>query len=358
MRGVARVATEQVTQSKETSLLQITSDSASITRLTTNVPRELRERPQWIYWRGEDRIDKRTGEVKLSKLPIDPKMLKTADKTDPRVWGTFEACCAGIARARAGWKEENPETYRGGGLGFVFTDQDPYVGVDLDGCRHPETGTLEPWARQIITVLRSYTEISPSGTGIHIYVKGRLSGTGQNKKPIEVYDRKAYFTVTGDRFPGASATIENRQTAVEWLYTAMPMMAKLLTDTDKREKFSRLFAGDISEYDGDESRADLAFCNMLVQAGACPDTECMAVIRLSGLYDTKWDREDYQERTIGKAREAKGSAPKAPWQTPTGGRVQVLSARELAHKVLPPVRCVVRGLVPEGQPFQHIPLLS
>jgi putative DNA primase/helicase len=219
--------------------------------------------------------------VKLSKLPIDPKTLQKADKTDPRVWGTFADCCAGIACARERWKEENPDTYRGGGLGFVFTEQDPYVGVDLDGCRNPKTSTLEPWARQIMTVLRSYTEISPSGTGLHIYVKGRLSGPGQNKKPIEVYDRKAYFTVTGDRFPGALATIENWQTAVEWLYTAMPILAKLLTDTDKREKFSRLFAGDISEYDGDESRADLAFCNMLVQAGACPDTECMAVIRLS-----------------------------------------------------------------------------
>src|SRR5262245_63374814 len=88
---------EQVTQSKETSLLQIASDSASIARITTNVPRELRERPQWLYWRGEDRIDKRTGEVKLSKLPIDPKTLKTADKTDPRVWGKFADCCEGLA---------------------------------------------------------------------------------------------------------------------------------------------------------------------------------------------------------------------------------------------------------------------
>ena len=193
---------EQVTQSKETSLHQITSDSASIARLTTNVPRELREIPQWIYWRGEDRIDQRTGEVKLSKLPIDPKTLKKADKTDPRVWGTFEDCCAGIACALEGWKEENPDVYRGGGLGFVFTEQDPYVGVDLDGCRNPKTSTLEPWARQIMTVLRSYTEISPSGTGLHIYVKGRLSGTGQNKKPIELYDRRRISQSQGTVFQG------------------------------------------------------------------------------------------------------------------------------------------------------------
>jgi primase-polymerase (primpol)-like protein len=157
----------------------------------------------------------------------------------------------------------------GGGPGFVFPEQDPYVGVDLDGCRNRETGALEPWARQIMTVLRSYTAISPSGTGLQIYVKGRLSGTGQHKKPIEVYDQKAYCTVTGDRVLEASATIAERQALIEALYTAMPMMAKLVTDTDKREKYSRLFAWDISEYEGDESRADLAFCNMLVHAKDC-----------------------------------------------------------------------------------------
>src|SRR5262245_18024258 len=98
MRGLRPDSTtEPITQSKETSMLQIVSASASIARLSTNVPRELRETPQWIYWRGADRIDKRTGEVKLSKLPIDPKTLQTADKTDPRVWGTFADCCAGIA---------------------------------------------------------------------------------------------------------------------------------------------------------------------------------------------------------------------------------------------------------------------
>jgi hypothetical protein len=122
-------------------------------------------------------------------------------------------------------------------------------------------------------------------------------------------------------------------------------MAKLLADSGRREKFSRLFGGDSGEYGHDESRAELALCSLAAHTDAS-DEQIDTLMRLSELYREKWEREDYRERTIGKAREAQGSATKAPQQT--RGRVQVLSARELAHKVLPPVRCVVRGLLPEG----------
>jgi hypothetical protein len=85
------------------------------------------------------------------------------------------------------------------------------------------------------------------------------------------------------------------------------------------------------EYDNDESRADLAFCNMLVAGGAQTIAECLAVIGLSGLYDKKWDRDDYQEQTIGKALEAKGSAAKTPEHAPTVTRLIVQSAQALAN---------------------------
>jgi primase-polymerase (primpol)-like protein len=59
------------------------------------------------------------------------------------------------------------------GVGFVFSSDDPYVGIDLDGCRNPQTGYIEPWALEIVRRLNSYTEISRSGTGLHIIAKGR-----------------------------------------------------------------------------------------------------------------------------------------------------------------------------------------
>src|SRR5262249_17868058 len=157
----------------ETSVLQITSDAASITRLTTNVPRELRETPQWLYWRGQDRLNEQTGEVKVSKIPIHPHTLKRPSAKDPRTWGTIEDCCEALPCALEGWEEEDPSAYRGGGLGFVFTATDPYAGVDLDHCRDPETGEINPWAQQIVHALASYTEVSPSGTGVHLFVQGR-----------------------------------------------------------------------------------------------------------------------------------------------------------------------------------------
>ena len=219
----------------------------------------------------------------------------------------------------------------------------------MDHCRNREPGEIKPWARQIIIGLNSYTEVSPSGNGLHIFVRGHLPDKGQKRGPIELYDRERYFTVTGAHLPGTPTTIEERQAVVEWLYMAMPIIAKCLADSSRQETFQHLFAGDwakATKADGtpfsSASEADLAFCNMLVAGGAQTLAECMAVIRLSGLYDKKWQRDDYQEQTIGKALAGKGTAAQSP------KRLQVQSARCLVEKDLPAVRWIVRDLIPEG----------
>ena len=89
------------------------------------IPADLKARPQWVLWRGEDRIDQQTGEVKLNKIPIDPQTLHNADTTDPTTWGTFEQCVAALPIALEEWEHENPDAYRGGGIGFVFAADDP-----------------------------------------------------------------------------------------------------------------------------------------------------------------------------------------------------------------------------------------
>jgi hypothetical protein len=200
-------------------------------------------------------------------------------------------------------------------------------------------------------VFNSYTEVSPSGTGLRIFAQGKLSGEGRKRGPIELYDQKRFLTVTGDHLPETPTTIEERQDVVEWLYVAMPIIANAIQCHG--ERFSLLFAGEwakATKVDGasfsSASEADLSLCNMLVAGGAQTIAECMAVIRLSGLYDEKWERKDYQERTIGKALEGKGST--AQGAQPTGRRVQVLSARELMRKELLPARWVIGELVPEG----------
>ena len=82
------------------------------------------------------------------------------------------------------------------GLGFVLTADDPFVGIDLDNC-FTEEGKILPWAQEIVEMIDSYTEVSPSGTGIRIFVKGKLPGEHCRTGNIEMYQQGRYLTVTG-----------------------------------------------------------------------------------------------------------------------------------------------------------------
>ncbi|HWQ56663.1 MAG TPA: phage/plasmid primase, P4 family [Bryobacteraceae bacterium] len=110
------------------------------------------------------------------------------------------------------------------GIGFVFSSEDSYVGIDLDDCL--EGGQLKPWAQSIVQKLAdTYMEISPSGNGIKIWAKARLAGPGK-KAPhhdgaIEIYDRGRYFSVTGRVFNGAPMQVKNHQADVNRLYALL-----------------------------------------------------------------------------------------------------------------------------------------
>ena len=145
-----------------------------------NIPEELRRRPQWVCWRYEERGDKRT------KVPVIAGGVGRASTADVTTWRTFEE----VLRAL--------ETGRYAGVGFVFSDADPFAGIDLDNCRNPETGRIAPWAQEILNDADGgYAEISPSGTGVHIIVEGTVRGGGMRKGPIEMYSRGRFFTMTG-----------------------------------------------------------------------------------------------------------------------------------------------------------------
>lgn len=122
---------------------------------------------------------------------------------------------------------------RGGfdGIGYVFVTGDDRCGLDLDGCRNPVTGEIAPWAIEIIKRFGSaaYVEISPSGTGLKLFVRGKspfASGKkvklvdqpsmGGKTAAIEIYDHGRYFAVTGHQLDGY-AGLENCQEAIDWL---------------------------------------------------------------------------------------------------------------------------------------------
>ncbi len=144
------------------------------------IPQELAALPQWVGWKAMIR------DGKTVKVPVDPKAknLTPAKVNAPSSWGTLQEAIAAMKRLYLD------------GIGLVFTD--PYVGIDLDHCRDPKTGLVEKWAREIVDRMNSYTEISPSGCGLHIIVKGEVSGGNHKGKGVEVYSHSRFFTFTGN----------------------------------------------------------------------------------------------------------------------------------------------------------------
>jgi len=162
----------------------------------TTIPETICEREQWVCWKKTQRDGNTT------KIPVTPGGGGFASSTDPETWAGFEIA---LEYARTG---------KADGVGFVFTDDDPIVGVDLDDCRDPETGEVDSEAQDIIERLDSYTEISPSGTGYHVLIEGELPEGRNRRGHIELYDRARFFTVTGEHIQETPTHIARRQDAL------------------------------------------------------------------------------------------------------------------------------------------------
>ncbi len=160
--------------------------------LAAQVPAQLVAMPQWVGW---DWVwDAARSE--WAKVPRHPRTGNHASATNSATWTDFDTAFA--AMTRGGWA----------GIGFVVTRDDPFTGIDLDHCRDPRSGALDPWAAEIVAGLASYTEVTPSGTGVRIWVVGTLIGRlpdgkeGTRRGPIEIYSGSRYLTVTGHRLDG------------------------------------------------------------------------------------------------------------------------------------------------------------
>jgi putative DNA primase/helicase len=115
-------------------------------------------------------------------VPHSARTGRKASSTDLLTWGTFEKAL---------------EAYENGqcdGVGFVFSSADPYTGIDLDNCVGGD-GEMALWALEIARYFDSYTELSATGTGLHVIVRGEVAN--RRKGDVEVYSSKRFFTVTG-----------------------------------------------------------------------------------------------------------------------------------------------------------------
>lgn len=295
----------------------------------TSLPEELRTLPRWVNWRGIP------GEGRINKPPVDPATGAICNiVTDPQTWQPFEQAL----------KHTGEEHVDGVGLVMVEDGFPPLIGIDIDHCLNKETGEIDPEARAYIDVLDSYTEISPSGEGLRVFVYGVKPGPKCKRGNYEMYSRDRYLTVTGNHWPGSPKTLEYRQEAVNKLYrekieklNGNPSCDNHKGDTEKpgfpgtdeellarmrqssstddlmrglRPKFVRLYDdADMTGYPS-ASEAELA-CLQILAFWCGPDperierlvreSEGLAMIRAGSDQPDKWERKDYLPGTIKKA---------------------------------------------------------
>src|SRR2546421_12390522 len=265
---------------------------------------ELMPYPQFVVWKYT------VEQGKLKKRPFHPRNNLPARTNDPTTWTSIEPALKALASGRYN------------GIGFVFSERDPFTGTDLDNCVGKD-GSIAPWAQEIITTLSSYTEYSPSKLGVHILTQATLEGAGRKIGHFEMYAEGRFFTLTPDHVPGTPTTIEDRQQQQTSLYTSLvgelppsrstentrgsgagsgdTLARSAPTRSDEevlgkaqaarnRQRFQALWNGDISGYRS-KSEADFTLVLYLLYWTNDDLAQTRRLFQQSGLYDPeKTDR--------------------------------------------------------------------
>ena len=264
-----------------------------------HVPEELKSLNNWVGWKLEERDGKPT-KVPYSKPGV------MASSTDPTAWASFNDVC-------------NIRPSKEKGIGFVF-DGNGIVGIDLDHCLD-ETGKINNKFSNLAYILNSYTEISPSGTGLHILIRCESEPyeTGKHKNGLEIYSRGRYFTVTGNKLPDSPNIINTfsveliRSLCDPFVNPIKKEIAhvsntstnlsddEIITIASRAKNGSRFQGLMDGKSCGDKSSDDLALANILAFYSTDVN-QIERIMRMSGLVREKWDRRDYMVNyTIMKA---------------------------------------------------------
>jgi hypothetical protein len=221
------------------------------------VPDDLTERDQWVLWRFETRNGRPT------KVPYQVTD-RLADVSRPATWTTFEDVLNE-------WRR-NPRRYSG--LGFVFCNEDPFAGIDLDDSLD-DRGAVKAWARGIVERFSdTYMETSSSGKGLKIWARGllpaNLPGVKVGEGAIELYDHARYFTVTGRAYRGAPLQVEDHADDLLALY-------QRLTGGRRGWPLQPLSGGRIPH--GQQHNTLVSICGTLRRRGVC-DTAILACLQI------------------------------------------------------------------------------
>jgi hypothetical protein len=259
---------------------------------------------RWVLWRLEDGG---------KKIPYT-KYNRYADTTDPNDWITYDEAQAGLS---------SDGEYSGVGIIFDGT----ILGVDLDKCLNEAGRLIDPLLEAFVVVSDTYTEVSPSGTGLHLFFKltAPLELIRNRHEGREAYTQNRYFTFTGNLYEQNTVRTITPDDAVQllsiigypWQPAESPIaitstsdssQASMKHDAVKQKMFASkrgaeiesLYNGDTSRYGDDTSKADAALVKHLAY-WTNNNRELMKGLWLSsplGQRDKTRLREDYVERTL------------------------------------------------------------
>jgi putative DNA primase/helicase len=303
--------------------------------LSYNIPNDMKVMQHWVLWARQPLPDGRT-----NKLPINPRTGNKAQSNNPTTWTDFET-------AAAAFKINEGVQTAGGiicGLGFMLLNSG-ITCIDLDHIDGREISDYQDGKPHINTVLydvlmrlnvHCYAEISQSGRGIHIFVKGKLPAGRRKCNGVEMYDdaegKARFIAMTGNLLHNSHTMLDRDMTAelkaLHEKYMPQPTQPRTGTgsnplpslnvdiqkalDTARRtnRKFAALWAGDRTAYisatdpNGNNS-SDQALCDILCFYLGGDPAKIDAAFRQSGLMREKWDRKTgettYGEMTINKA---------------------------------------------------------
>lgn len=246
----------------------------------TNIPHEMQAVEQWILWRIE--IDKDGNKTKVPYSPLNWKM--KASTTNSATWSSFSQAVAVAELANMG-------------IGFVFTEEDEFFGIDIDAMSKVDSSAREAaigLRTEIDEQFKTYCEKSPSGTGWHYIGFGKLpdgaTGIKDVKHQVEVYDKGRFFTVTGNQVSSDNSVNNCYEELTDLALALSPMMlisndGTYETELDSRsvediigfvytwkngQQFKFLMGASHAEilafYNNDHSSADFALTNYIAQA--------------------------------------------------------------------------------------------
>ena len=278
------------------------------------IPQELRDLKQWglfkLKWVPER---KRNTKIPFSAIDGD-----NAKSNDPNTWTTFNHA---IEELKLNSKDFD-------GLSFFFANG--YAGIDIDHVeddimRYRSGDYEDNIVSEFMNATRSYTEVSQSGTGIHIIFKGEIPGNRRRKNNIEMYDDGRFFALTGKNL-GSNKTINkadisvlydkyladkkvvpirNASTSLEPNNLSEFEIIKQAIESKSGENFKALMYGGWEKIYGSQSEADLALANYLAFWTGKDFGKMDAIFRQSTLYRHKWDEKrgktTYGVATLNKA---------------------------------------------------------